>query len=376
MLRNTLTLSILLAVPLLAGCGRHHHGEAEGNAETHRHAEGDIVVPEELVHQAGFTVETVRPGTFARIVAVNGRVEPTRAGETTVAATMAGIVTPVGEALAEGAAVGAGQALFEVSAAPMADGDPAAGARAELAAAEADYQRVGRAVAEGLATARELEEARRRYDTARAAAASLGARRRTVTAPQAGYVKELLVKSGDYVAAGQPLATVVRDRRLRLRADVPLRHAAFLPQVAGATFRPVGAGRPYDLAALGGRLLSRGGGGSADGTYVPVVFEFDNAAGIAPGSYAEVWLRGAERQGVVSVPAGALTEEQGLHYVYVQTSAHSFRKQEVAVGATDGLRREITGGLRPGDKVVTRGAVKVRLAAASGNIPEGHSHNH
>ena len=380
MKRSLLPLSLLLAAALLAGCGHRHDDASAGASDSHAHADADILVPDAVVRQSGFAVETVRPAAFPEVVAVSGRVLPARGDEATVAATMAGIVTPAPASLAEGAAVTRGQTLFVVSAAGMADGNPAAAAAAELAAAQADYRRMEQLVADGLATARELDEARRRYETARAAAASLGdsGQRRAVAAPLTGYVRELLVRSGDYVTAGQPLATVVQSRRLQLRADVPLRHQGILPRVAGASFRPAGAadGRVYDLDALGGRLLSRGRAGASDDFYVPVVFEFDNSAGLVPGSYAEVWLRGAPRAGVLSLPVSALTEEQGVLYVYVQTSSHSFRKQEVAAGATDGSRVEITAGLRPGDKVVTRGAVQVKLAAAAALVPEGHSHDH
>ena len=54
--------------------------------------------------------------------------------------------------------------------------------------------------------------------------------------------------------------------------------------------------------------------------------------------------------------------------------AGCFRRQEVKLGATDGTRTEIVSGLKAGDRVVTRGATQVRLAANASVIPEGHSH--
>lgn len=75
------------------------------------------------------------------------------------------------------------------------------------------------------------------------------------------------------------------------------------------------------------------------------------------------------------MPEAALTESQGVYYVYVNLDEEGYRRQEVKVGQTDGERVEIISGLKSGDRVVTRGAMQVRLAASSSSIP-GHSHEH
>lgn len=80
------------------------------------------------------------------------------------------------------------------------------------------------------------------------------------------------------------------------------------------------------------------------------------------------------RHGVLAVSSEAITESQGIYFVYVQHSADTYRKVEVTLGASDGMRTEILSGLHPGDKVVTRGATLVRLAANATAVPEGHSH--
>jgi len=97
---------------------------------------------------------------------------------------------------------------------------------------------------------------------------------------------------------------------------------------------------------------------------------------VVDGSTVEVWLRGAPTADALSVPKGALTEEQGLHFVYLKLGDDHYVKREVTTGADDGERVVIVKGLAAGDEVVTRGAVQVRLAAMSGIIPEGHSHSH
>ena len=74
------------------------------------------------------------------------------------------------------------------------------------------------------------------------------------------------------------------------------------------------------------------------------------------------------------VPITAISEQQGLYYVYVQLDEECYQRREVELGADDGLRVRILSGLEPGERVVTRGAVNLKMASASGAIPHGHEH--
>ena len=77
----------------------------------------------------------------------------------------------------------------------------------------------------------------------------------------------------------------------------------------------------------------------------------------------------------MSVPETALTEEEGTKYVYVRLDDNCYAKREVRTGAGNGERIEITDGLKPGETVVTKGAIHVKLASASNAIP-AHTHSH
>ena len=97
--------------------------------------------------------------------------------------------------------------------------------------------------------------------------------------------------------------------------------------------------------------------------------------GIIPGSFAEVYLLTNKRTSVISLPVSAITEEQGLNFVYIRQDADCYTKREVKLGESDGERVEICSGLKAGENVVTRGAVHIKLASASNAIP-AHTHNH
>ena len=188
-------------------------------------------------------------------------------------------------------------------------------------------------------------------------------------------MKECLVKAGDYVEVGQPMMVVTQNRHLYLRAEVPERDYAAINQVSSAKFKTSYSDKVYDIKDLNGRLLSYGKTSGSSSSFIPVTFEFDNASGLIPGAFAEVYLLTNDRSNVISVPVSALTEEQGVHFVYIREDEECYRKQEVRLGASDGQQTEITEGLKGGEVLVTEGAIHVKLASAGKSIP-GHTHNH
>jgi cobalt-zinc-cadmium efflux system membrane fusion protein len=83
---------------------------------------------------------------------------------------------------------------------------------------------------------------------------------------------------------------------------------------------------------------------------------------------------GAARE-VVAVPASAVIDESGMATVFVMTGGESFERRQVRVGARDGDWVEVVDGLEPGQRVVSRGAYLVKLAATkTGEIGHGHAH--
>ena len=379
----------LVTATLLYSCHSQAHGEEDSHdhnqsvdeptvAEEHAHGVDEIVFTPEQASRAGLLVEELAPADFAEVIEVSGRVMPAQGTEATVTATMSGIVRLTDLQLTDGSPVKTGTPLLYINARPMADGNPVAAAQAELTASRAALERAERLAAEEIISQRELEDVRRRYTAAKGAAESLGneKRVRSINSPLSGYVKDLLVKNGDYVTEGQPLLTVTQNRRLQLRADVPERYYASLNRIRSANFRMAydKTDHTYALANLDGRLVSKGQSTDSGEFFVPVTFEFNNQGSFVPGSLAQIYLLGDVRRGILAVPFGAIAEGQGLHFVYLQLDDHSYRRQEVRIGATDGRRVEIVEGLHPGDRVVTRGTTQVKLAANASVAPEGHKH--
>ena len=363
---------------LLCGC---HTGHEDKHDEEHKHHEehaGEIVVSEAHAKEMGIAVEEIRPGEMRSCIKVSGQLVAAGTDEQTIVAKTAGILSFSAGGLTEGAAVRAGQVIATVSAKDLQDGDPTEKARAEYEAAKAEYERAQKLVEERIISQKDFEARRLRYETARAAAGMLNnapTGGTAVTVPVSGFIKSRLAAQGDYVAVGQPVAVVTQSRRVQLRADVPAHLAGRLHEITGANFRLAGSDKPLRLEDLGGRLLSYGRS-VTDGTpYVPVTFELDNRGSLTPGAFAEIWLLAAPRQNVISLPAAALTDEQGQKFVYVQIEHDAYVKRAVETGETDGVRIEIRSGLQPGERVAVQGAIQIKLAAAGNAIPEhGHSH--
>lgn len=392
-----------LALCVLCSCGggqqRHDHSEQHLKSEQHDHqhdghdheghsheaadshaapASDEILLAPEKARAAGVRVETVEPGEFCQVIPTSGQILAAQGDEATIVASTAGVVHFPARTT-EGAGVTKGTPVVHLLTASMQEGDQVQRARTAFENARADYERGARLAESQIVSQKELARLKEAYDNARLAYEALSpsadGKAVAVKAPITGYVKTCYVKEGDYVAVGQPLLEVTQNRRLQLKADVSERYYAELRHLRSAHFRTASSRQVCRLDSLNGRLVSYGKASAETSYHVPVVFEFDNRGDLLPGSFAEVWLLAVPRQGVISVPTAALTEEQGLYFVYLQVDEEGYRKQEVQTGASDGCRTEILRGLKPGDRLVTAGAMHVKLAAASNAIP-AHSHNH
>lgn len=372
--------SLVFSMP---GCrhaadGDHEEERYETEAE---HPYGVIHFSSLQAEAAGLETETVVRQPFSASVKAGGQILAAGGDEQVLVAPVSGTVSYARNAFGEGISVRRGEPLFYIRSGATFDGDPAVRVQSEYDAAMRDFERAERLVRDRLITVRDYEAAKLRAEQAKAAYEALEHRKAdagkiAVTSGLDGFLKSASVAPGEYVAAGQPMAVVTANRRLRLRAEVSERHFSSLAGTLSAHFRLPYSSRIYKLADLNGRIVSVGAVSGSATPYVPVTFEFDNVGDILAGSYAEVWLLCAERAESISVPTSALTEEQGLYFVYLRVDEEDYKKQEVEIGQNNGERVEILRGLHPGDQVVVRGATQVRLASVSSIVPEGHNHNH
>ena len=363
--------------------GHNHAQEAKADAHAghdHGHEHGsnpdEIILAPEKAKAAGVASMEIQPKAFRQVIKASGEVQSAQGNESTIVANVSGVVS-FQRSVTEGMQVGKGTALMSISASNLQDGDPAERARIAYESAKADFDRASRLVESQIVSQKEFNAIKEKYESAKLAYEALSKNQTkngvSVTSPMGGYIKNLLVKEGDYVAVGQPLATVTQNNRLFLRADVSERYYKYLNGITSANFKTPYDNQVYELEALNGKLLSYGK--SAGSFYVPVTFSFDNKGDIMPGSFVEIYLLSKPMENTIALPIEALTEEQGLYFIYIQKCAESYRKQEVKLGASNGKEVEILSGVNPGDKVVVKGAYHGKLASASNALP-AHSHEH
>jgi RND family efflux transporter MFP subunit len=310
-------------------------------------------------------------------------VESAAGDEVIVSAKMNGTVLYSGGSIPEGKSVSAGEGLFSVSGSDMADNNLAV----RIIEAQNNYERTQleydrkKSLAKDkivsdkdLLTAKnEFENSKATYDMLRKNFSSAG---QTISSPISGFVKQTFVTNGQYVIAGQPLVSVTKNKTLLLRADIQQKYASLLQSFSTANIRTLHNNTTYTLEQLNGKLLSYGRNTNSDNYLVPVSLQIDNVGGFISGEFVELYLKTITNSSAITIPNDALVEDQGNYFVFVQVNPELFEKREVSVGSTDGIKSEIKSGIVDSERIVTKGAILVKLAQSSGALDAHSGHVH
>lgn len=354
--------------------------------------EGEIGLLKEQQWTTDFAVAPARSETVRESVRAPATVRPSADGSFIVAAPAPGQVRASGAFPALGAEVVRGQTLAML-APRLGEGVDVASLRADVAEAQAeaslastDVARMRRLYAQQAVAKRRVDEAQAaeriaqaRLEAARQRVAPLGGGVAGIAlrAPMSGRLAQVHVANGAAVGEGDPLFHIVDASELWLEAHVSEADAARLERPDGASFEVPGLTAPVEIrAGRNGRLVGAGRMIDAQTRTVPVVFAMsDPPANIALNQNVQAQVYTGRTRPALTVPASALIDDGGQRVAYVMRGGESFSRAAVKVGLRDGDRVEIVEGLKAGDRVVTRGAMQIRLAAAT---PEamGHGHAH
>jgi len=341
------------------------------------------VFTKEQSWKVDFATDFPRNEPFGQIIKTTAQVQSSQGDEIIVSAKTNGIVMISGSAVLEGKDVSKGQVLFSISGSEMADNNSSvryAEAKNNLEKAKANYERSTELAKDKIVSAKDLLSAKNQYDNAKAVFDNLNnnfsASGQSVKSPMSGFVKQVLVKNGAYVEAGQPIVIVAQNKTLLLNAEVQQKYASMLGAIASANIRTVQDNQTYSLEQLNGKVLSFGKATNSDNFLIPVALQIDNTGNFTAGGFVEVYLKTVTNTLALTVPTSALLEDQGTFFVYVQVTPELFEKREVRIGATDGLRTEIKTGLNSGERIVTKGAILIKLAQATGTLDAHSGHVH
>ncbi len=367
----------------------HDHDDHDHDHEDHDHHEGDhdedehaghdhsalIELKTEQAERFGVSTEKIDRSDFSEVTVVSGRIESKASDEGVATATRNGILT-LSPNVNVGVRVGAGSSIGSISASNVQGGDPTVQAVAARNAAKRELDRLKPLHEDGIVSTEEYNNALRAYEEAEAAVKTSKQGSANVNSPKSGVITQLLAKSGEYVEVGQSIAVISGNTSLTLRADVPEKYIGRLAGVKTANFRPASSEEIISIEELGGKMISNAGTSVSENGYIPVYFSFNNNGSVAPGAFAEVFLKSGERHDVLSVPKEAIVEINGNKCIYAAHGEGHFIKHVVTLGASDGKRVEVLSGLQPGEEVVVKGAQVVRMAETSATAVPGHTHNH
>lgn len=341
-----------------------------------------------------FGTAIVREQAVRESIRVPARLEARPGGAADVVAPIDGRLVRVLDAPL-GAQVSRGQEVARLLPPPAVPGDlpqlrrARAEAQAALALATRDRERAERLTSAGAAPAKRLDEARSaeeqakaRLTAAEASLAQYNAARSggpasadglfVVRAPVSGVVAHRDAATGANVAAGTILFRVVDASQIHVVGQVPEADAVRARSASTAEIEV--PGRPGRVPA--GRLASLGRVLDPQSRTLPITFAFDNRTMRLPiGQSVFLHLLMAQTAPRPVVPPAAVVDDAGRPIVFVQRGGETFERRPVALGARTGDLVQITEGVKPGERVVTKGAYLVRLASLSTSVP-AHGHVH
>lgn len=345
-------------------------------------AEGEITFLKEQAWKSDFMVREVLPVPFSAVVKASGKILAVPGKKKHLAAPTNGTLVFHDKLLVQGSRVEKGQSLFVILAASLSEDNFEVRYRElrnKLEQSRSEYRRHEKLFGEQVISERQFIDSKTNYinDSIRfySVASEVTAGGLQISAPISGYIHEMNFSEGQYVETGDQLVTISSNEQLLLRADVPMQHYPFVGRIVTTNFRTGYSERIYNLEALDGTLLSRGSSVAENNHFIPVYFEVTNDGSLLEGSYVEFFLKTREQEQVIAVPAGAISEEQGVHYCYLQVTGESYTKQPVKVGENDGEYFRITEGLKKGDRLVTEGIMLLKAASmVTGDAGHGHAH--
>jgi membrane fusion protein (multidrug efflux system) len=190
---------------------------------------------------------------------------------------------------------------------------------------------------------------------AQAAEARAAIGERVITAPFSGYASLRTISPGAVVNSGTEIATISDISLIKL--DFPVPETALSAIKQGLTINARSAAYPDQ--PFRGQIATVDPVVDPNTRSVMVRARLANPDGrLKPGMLLTVTIETGPRMGL-SVPELAIVGEGERRFVYVVDQSGTAKRVEVRTGLRSAGRVEIVEGLKPGQKVVTEGVVKL-----------------
>ena len=299
-------------------------------------------------------------------------------------------------ALGPGSAVREGQELARLLPPPAVPGDlpQLEQARAEATAAvelaTRDRERAERLVSAGAAPHKRLDEARAvetqamaRLRAANAQMTQSNAARTgsggagsgglfILRAPISGVLASRQATTGANVAAGSTLFEVADVSQVTVVGRIPEAQAMQARRTTAADIEVSGR----EPIRIQGRATTLGKVLDPETRTLPISFAFDNRAlGLPIGQSVFLRLMMEETAPTVVIPVASVVDDAGRPVVFVQIGGELFERRPVTLGSREADVVQVLAGVTRGERIVSKGAHLVRLAALSTQVP-AHGHVH
>jgi cobalt-zinc-cadmium efflux system membrane fusion protein len=352
---------IWICLPLLCGCGnRAESGAFDGHQFT---VEGETVtVAEGSPVLQNIKIEAVEAGTYSAAFTTSCAVEVIPSAYAEIASPFAGRILRSNVEL--GQTVSIGTTVFELVSPEYTEAMKAYfHSKSEMEQAEKNVNRAHDLHANGVGTARDLEEAEtnhdmrlKDYEQAKMMLAVFPTNLKgatisqtlAVTSPVAGEVVRSNIVIGKYIRADEEAPVVVANLdRVWVKAHVREKDIPLTARITGMEIR---------LSALpdtvfAGRIRYTGSMLDEETRTVEIIVECENARHVMkPNMYGTVRFVNAPAPAFI-VPEAAVLQDADERYVMVSEGGNRFRKTPVVFDRT-----MVVSGLRSGERIVTEGA--------------------
>jgi multidrug efflux system membrane fusion protein len=185
----------------------------------------------------------------------------------------------------------------------------------------------------------------------------------TIRSPLDGYIGRVLLQAGNLVRANDvnPLVVINQVRPIYVNFAVPEQS---LPEVRsrmakGSLTVELVPSDPQQPAAQGRLIFVDNAVDASTGT-IRLRAQFDNTDALLwPGQFVNVSLRLYEQADALVIPAQAVQSGPEGQYVYVVADDLTADVRRITVERTDGDRAIVAKGLAKGERVVTRGQLRL-----------------
>jgi cobalt-zinc-cadmium efflux system membrane fusion protein len=192
-----------------------------------------------------------------------------------------------------------------------------------------------------------------------------------IRAPITGVVTKVNKNLGEQVAAGEAILEITNLDTVWVEAPIFERDLRLVTGSGKASFTTAA----WPGQEFRGTLLDIGQVIDEQKRTAHVIFSVPNAGrALRIGMQADVRIEAGESVAAMMIPREAVVEDEGKKIVYVLLSGEEFQRREVKLGNEYGEKIAVFEGLKAGERVVTQGALQLKLHEL--NPGEGPAHTH